>query len=50
MTATLRFHGVRGSIPAPGPSTARVGGNTSCVGVQLGGERASASSPYRFSL
>ncbi|MEM1095959.1 MAG: MBL fold metallo-hydrolase [Bacteroidota bacterium] len=27
----LRFWGVRGSFPRPGPSTARYGGNTSCV-------------------
>jgi phosphoribosyl 1,2-cyclic phosphodiesterase len=27
----LRFWGVRGSIPAPGPDTIRYGGNTSCV-------------------
>ena len=27
----LRFWGVRGSYPAPGPSTAGVGGNSSCV-------------------
>ena len=30
----LRFWGVRGSIPAPGPETNRYGGNTSCVSVQ----------------
>jgi phosphoribosyl 1,2-cyclic phosphodiesterase len=35
----VRFWGVRGSIPAPGPATARVGGNTSCVEVRLGHER-----------
>src|SRR4051795_6272561 len=29
------FFGVRGSIPAPGPSTVRYGGNTSCVAVRL---------------
>ena len=29
----LRFWGVRGSIPAPGPETIRYGGNTSCVSV-----------------
>lgn len=28
------FWGVRGSIPAPGPGTVRIGGNTSCVEVQ----------------
>ncbi len=27
----LRFWGVRGSIPVPGPATVRYGGNTSCV-------------------
>ncbi|HLV21508.1 MAG TPA: MBL fold metallo-hydrolase [Polyangiaceae bacterium] len=31
----VAFHGVRGSVPAPGPSTARYGGNTSCVEVRL---------------
>lgn len=31
----VTFYGVRGSVPAPGPSTARYGGNTSCVGVSL---------------
>jgi phosphoribosyl 1,2-cyclic phosphodiesterase len=29
----IRFWGVRGSIPAPGPETIRYGGNTSCVSV-----------------
>lgn len=29
----LRFWGVRGSIPAPGPETVRYGGNTACVSV-----------------
>lgn len=29
------FYGVRGSIPAPGPSTAKYGGNTSCVYIEL---------------
>lgn len=27
----MRFWGVRGSIPCPGPTTARYGGNTSCI-------------------
>lgn len=27
----VRFWGVRGTIPAPGPETAQVGGNTACV-------------------
>lgn len=31
----VRFHGVRGSIPSPGPSTVRYGGNTVCVEVRL---------------
>ncbi|MEM6335243.1 MAG: MBL fold metallo-hydrolase [Bacteroidota bacterium] len=31
---TIRFWGVRGSIPAPGPDTVRYGGNTSCVSVE----------------
>jgi phosphoribosyl 1,2-cyclic phosphodiesterase len=31
----VTFHGVRGSVPAPGPQTSRYGGNTSCVEVQL---------------
>ena len=30
---TIRFWGVRGSIPSPGTSTVRYGGNTSCVSV-----------------
>jgi len=32
----VRFWGVRGSYPAPGPSTVRYGGNTPCVQVQIG--------------
>jgi phosphoribosyl 1,2-cyclic phosphodiesterase len=31
----VRIWGARGSIPAPGPDTARYGGNTSCVQVTL---------------
>jgi len=31
----VSFFGVRGSIPTPGPSTVRYGGNTVCVAVQL---------------
>ncbi len=30
----VRFWGVRGSIPVPGPDTVRIGGNTPCVEVQ----------------
>ena len=32
----VRFWGVRGSIPVPGPHTARYGGNSSCVEVTHG--------------
>ncbi|MES2177276.1 MAG: MBL fold metallo-hydrolase [Gemmatimonadota bacterium] len=31
MALTLRFWGTRGSIPSPGPSTVRYGGNTPCL-------------------
>src|SRR5207248_2846031 len=30
----VRFWGTRGSIPTPGPSTLKYGGNTSCVEVR----------------
>src|SRR5919106_2711688 len=33
---TVRFRGVRGSHPSPGPGTVRYGGNTSCVEVRAG--------------
>jgi phosphoribosyl 1,2-cyclic phosphodiesterase len=33
----VRFWGVRGSIPVPGPLTARYGGNTSCIEVRPDG-------------
>ena len=36
MTFKVRFWGVRGSIAAPGPETAGVGGNTSSVEVECG--------------
>jgi len=39
MSATsisVRFWGVRGSVPCPGPSTARYGGNTACVEIRCG--------------
>jgi phosphoribosyl 1,2-cyclic phosphodiesterase len=32
----VRFWGVRGSYPVPGPRTVRYGGNTACVEVQAG--------------
>ena len=38
MTAQLRFWGTRGSIPTPGPSTVRYGGNTPCVAITRGGD------------
>ncbi|MET0405801.1 MAG: MBL fold metallo-hydrolase, partial [Cystobacter sp.] len=34
----MRFWGVRGSIPAPGPRTQRYGGNTPCVEMRCGDE------------
>jgi phosphoribosyl 1,2-cyclic phosphodiesterase len=34
----IRYWGTRGSIPSPGQSTARYGGNTSCVEVRLDDE------------
>ncbi len=34
----LRFWGVRGSIPTPGPETVRYGGNTSCIEIRADGE------------
>lgn len=33
MTHTLTFWGTRGSIPTPGPHTARYGGNTPCASI-----------------
>ncbi len=32
---TITFWGVRGSIPVPGPSTLKIGGNSSCVQVDV---------------
>lgn len=34
----VKLWGVRGSIPVPGPSTVRYGGNTTCVEVRADGE------------
>ena len=34
---SVRFWGVRGSFPTPGPTTVRYGGNTPCVEVEAGG-------------
>ncbi len=36
---SLTFWGVRGSVPSPGPETARYGGNTPCIEVRIDGER-----------
>ncbi|HEY9662438.1 MAG TPA: MBL fold metallo-hydrolase, partial [Allocoleopsis sp.] len=36
---TVRFWGVRGSIPTPGIETVRYGGNTACVEIQVAGKR-----------
>lgn len=33
---TIEVWGVRGSIPSPGPSTIRYGGNTTCVSARIG--------------
>nr|WP_164019782.1 MBL fold metallo-hydrolase [Pyxidicoccus trucidator] len=38
MPFEVRFWGVRGSIPTPGPQTKRYGGNTPCVEVRCGDE------------
>jgi phosphoribosyl 1,2-cyclic phosphodiesterase len=36
--ARLKFWGVRGSVPSPGPATVRYGGNTTCVEVRAHNE------------
>ncbi|NES87144.1 MAG: MBL fold metallo-hydrolase [Moorea sp. SIO2B7] len=35
----VQFWGVRGSIPSPGPTTVRYGGNTSCLEIRADGKR-----------
>ncbi len=35
---SLRFWGVRGSIPSPGANTAKYGGNTSCLEMRIGSD------------
>ncbi|MFG3819162.1 MBL fold metallo-hydrolase [Limnothrix redekei] len=35
----IRFWGVRGSIPCPGPETVKYGGNTPCVEMRVGDRR-----------
>ena len=34
-TSSIRFWGTRGSVPSPGRSKTRYGGNTSCVEIAL---------------
>ena len=36
---TVKFWGVRGSVPTPGADTVRYGGNTACVEIQVPGHR-----------
>lgn len=36
---TVKFWGVRGSVPTPGKETVRYGGNTSCIEMQIAGNR-----------
>jgi len=37
--AYIKFWGVRGSIPTPGPSTVRYGGNTPCIEMRLSDDK-----------
>ena len=37
--AYIKFWGVRGSIPTPGPSTIRYGGNTPCLELRYSDEK-----------
>jgi len=39
MAQEVTFWGTRGSIPTPGPQTARYGGNTACISVQSNDDR-----------
>ena len=39
MAHALTFWGTRGSIPTPGPDTARYGGNTACISIDGTGDR-----------
>ena len=32
----IKFWGVRGSVPCPGPKTVRYGGNTTCMEINCG--------------
>ncbi len=38
MSIRVRFWGVRGSVPCPGPETVKYGGNTSCLELRFGEE------------
>lgn len=38
MSIRVRFWGVRGSVPCPGPATVKFGGNTSCLELRFGEE------------
>ncbi len=38
MAIRVTFWGVRGSIPTPGPSTVKYGGNTACLEIRFGAE------------
>lgn len=38
MAIRLKFWGVRGSVPCPGPSTVHYGGNTACLELRFGSE------------
>ena len=33
----VKFRGVRGSIPVPGKSTLKYGGNTTCIEIRVAG-------------
>lgn len=35
----IKFYGVRGSTPSPGPTTVKYGGNTSCIHIRLENQR-----------
>ena len=43
----VRFWGVRGTVPCPGPDTLRYGGNTACVEVMCGGSAADPRCRHR---
>lgn len=36
--AELRYWGIRGTLPVPGPKTLRYGGNTSCISLEFGND------------